>query len=227
MRALDAPLIRSFAPKVVIDLNHSPAGELLPGLLTDLGCEVIELNSHVEAGRSALQPEQTARAMEQLARIVGTLEATAGFWLDPSGEQLRMIDEGGVLLSEIEALGVVVSLVSRCERDGNLVLPVSAPMAMERVAQEGGLTFRSVKNDARSLLEAVSERGGLMTASMDGRFALSSFQNHFDGMFAAAKIVEMLGRTGMTLGNLRRSLPSRAYRQVQIPCSRQYKGDDA
>ena len=224
MRALDAPLFRSFAPKVVIDLNHSPAGELLPGLLTDLGCEVIELNSHVETGRSALQPEQTARAIEQLARIVGSLEATAGFWLDPSGEQLRIIDEGGVLLSEIEALGVVVSLVSRCKRDGTLVLPVSAPMAMERIAQEGGLTFRSVKNEARALLEAVSERGGLMTASMDGHFALPCFQNHFDGMFAAAKILEMLGRTGLTLGNLRRTLPSRAYRQVQIPCSRQFKG---
>lgn len=63
-----------------------------------------------------------------------------------------------------------------------------------------------------------------MTASMDGHFALPCFQNHFDGMFAAAKILEMLGRTGLTLGNLRRTLPSRAYRQVQIPCSRQFKG---
>jgi mannose-1-phosphate guanylyltransferase/phosphomannomutase len=224
LRAVDAKLVQSFAPKVVVDLNHSPAGELLPGLLTDLGCEVIELNSHVEEGRSALQPEQTARAMEQLARIVASLEATAGFWLDPSGEQLRIIDESGVLLSEIEALGVVVSLMSRCEREGTLVLPVSAPMAMERVAQEGGLTVRSVKNDARALLEAISERGGLMTASMDGRFALSVFQNHFDGLFAAAKILEMLGRSGMTLGSLRRSLPARAYRQTQLPCSRQFKG---
>lgn len=224
LRALDAELLKSFAPKVVIDLNHSPAGELLPGLLTQLGCEVVELNSHVEAGRSAIAPGQAARAMEQLARIVASLEATAGFWLDPSGEQLRMIDESGALLSEVEALGVVVSLVSRCEKAGTLVLPVSAPMAMEKVAQEGGLTFRSVKNDARALLEAVSERGGVLTAGMDGRFALPVFQEHFDGMFAAAKILEMLGRTGTTLGGLRRALPSRAYCQLQLPCSRQLKG---
>ncbi|MDK2847973.1 MAG: mannose-phosphate guanylyltransferase / phosphomannomutase [Desulfuromonadales bacterium] len=224
LRALDAEMLRSFAPKVVVDLNHSPAGELLPGLLTDLGCEVIELNSHVEAGRSAIAPEKTARAMEQLARIVSSLEATAGFWLDPSGEQLRMIDENGVLLSETEALGVVVSLISRCEKAGTLVLPVSAPRAMERVAHQGGLTLRTVKNDARALLEAISERGGLLTATMDGRFALPAFQGHFDGMFAVAKILEMLGRTGMTLGSLRRGLPARAYRQIQVPCSRQLKG---
>lgn len=223
-RALDADLLRSFAPKVVIDLNHSPAGEFLPGLLSDLGCEVVALNSHVEAGRSAVTPEQTSRAMEQLARITGTLEATAGFWLDPSGEQLRIIDESGVLLSETEALGVVVSLLSRCESTGNLVLPVSAPMAMERIAQDGGISTREVKNDARALLEAVAERGGLLTATMDGRFALPVFQGHFDGMFAAAKILEMLGRTGMSVGAIRRTLPARAYRHTQVPCSRQLKG---
>jgi len=224
LRALDAGLLRSSAPKVVIDLNHSPAGELLPGLLTDLGCEVIELNSHFEEGRAVVLPEQTARSMEQLARIVASLEATAGFWLDPSGERVRIIDESGTLLSEIEALGVVVSLVSRCEMAGTMVLPVSAPMALERVAGESGLVCRTVKNDARALLEAVSERGGLLTATMDGRFALPVFQGHFDGMFTAAKILEMLARTGTSLGGLRRGLPDRSYRQMQIPCSRQLKG---
>ncbi|APG24882.1 mannose-1-phosphate guanyltransferase [Syntrophotalea acetylenica] len=224
LRALDGGLLRSFAPKVVIDLNHSPAGELLPGLLTDLGCEVVELNSRFEEGRSATAPDQTARAMQQLSRIVVSLEAAAGFWLDPSGERVRIIDESGSLLTEIEALGVVVSLVSRCGMAGILALPVSAPMALEKVAQESGLTCRIVKNDARALLEAVSERGGLLAATLDGRFAVPGFQGHFDGMFAVAKILEMLGHAGMSLGSLRRSLPDRAYRQAQIPCSRQFKG---
>ena len=56
------------APKVVIDLNHSPAGDLLPALLNQLGCEVIELNSHLSESKSGSTPEQVQRAMDQLSR---------------------------------------------------------------------------------------------------------------------------------------------------------------
>jgi len=224
VRVLNGDLLRSFAPKVVIDLNHSPAGQLLPELLAGLGCEVVELNSHVRAARGVSLPERIPQALDQLARIVATLDATAGFWLDPSGEQLRLIDENGAILSEVEALGVMVTLAGRSGRTGQLILPVVTPMAVDMIAREWGLTVRTVKNDARALLAAVSERDGLMAATIDGRFALPSFQTHFDGMFAAAKILEMLACTGQTLSALRRLLPERSYRQVQVPCGWQLKG---
>ena len=74
------------------------------------------------------------------------------------------------------------------------------------------------------MLNSLAPSGGLLAATLDGRFAVPGFQGHFDGMFAVAKILEMLGHAGMSLGSLRRSLPDRAYRQAQIPCSRQFKG---
>lgn len=224
LRALDGELLCRTAPKVVLDLNHSPAGEMLPQLLNSLGCQVIELNSNIDESRTGSTPEQVDQAMEQLARIVAALGATAGFWIGPSGERLRVIDECGEIFSEIEALGVVASLVCRAERGGSLVMPVPAPQTIEQIALEWGLTVRRAKNDARSLVEAGSQRAVHLTAAMDGRFAFPSFQPHFDALFTTAKILELLARTGQTLGSIRRSLPRSAYRQVQLPCSWDLKG---
>jgi mannose-1-phosphate guanylyltransferase/phosphomannomutase len=224
LRALDGELLRGSAPMVVLDLNHSPAGELLPRLLNTLGCEVIELNSNIDESRSVSTPEQVERAMIQLSRIVSTLGATAGFWLGPSGERLRIVDESGEILPDVEALSIMVSLVCRAERSGTVVVPVSAPETTEQMALDWGLTVRRTKNSSRSLVESGNDRQVQLTAAMEGRFAFPSFQPHFDALFATAKLLELLARTGQTLGNVRRALPRRAYRQLQVPCSWELKG---
>jgi len=224
LRALDGEALRQAAPKVVIDLNHSPAGELLPALLNELGCEVIELNSQLQESRSGTTPEQAARALDQLSRIVVTLGATAGFWLGPSGEKLQLIDETGELLSDIEALATLASLVCQAERRGSLVLPVPAPLAVEEMATGTGLTVKRTKADGRSLVEAAKERQVQLAAAMDGRFAFPAFQPNFDALFTVGKTLELLARTGRSLGEVRKNNPMRAYRHLQIPCSWELKG---
>jgi mannose-1-phosphate guanylyltransferase/phosphomannomutase len=224
LRALDGAALRATAPKVVVDLNHSPAGELLPGLLNDLGCEVIELNSQLQESRSGTTPEQAERALEQLSRIVVTLGATAGFWLGPSGERLKLIDETGEVLSDIEALASLASLVCQAERSGSLVLPVPAPLAVEELAVAAGLTVKRTKTDGRSLVEGAKERHVRLAAALDGRFAFPAFQSNFDALFAVGKTIELLVRTGKSLGEVRRNNPTRAYRHLQLPCSWELKG---
>ncbi len=224
LRALDGDLLRRAAPKVVVDLNHSPAGNLLPGLLNELGCEVIELNSHVSESRTGTTPEQVQKAMGQLSQIVLTLGATAGFWLGPSGEMIRLIDEKGSVLADHEALMTLTALVCSAEGRGSLVVPVAAPQAVEEKARDAGLTVKRSKLDGRSLVEAGKERQVQFTAAMDGRFAFPPFQANFDALFTVAKILELLARTGETLGRLRQGLPKRAWRQLQIDCSWDLKG---
>lgn len=224
LRAIDGQILRHAAPKVVVDLNHSPAGNLLPGLLNTLGCEVIELNSQMSENRTGSSPEEIKRGLDQLSRIVVSLEATAGFWIGPSGERLIIVEETGEVLSDSEALTVLAALVCRGEKRGSLVLPMAAPGVVEELALETGLTIKRTKSDGRSLVEAAQERQVLFAASMDGRFAFPPFQANFDALFTVAKTLELLVRTGQKLGQLRRQLPQRAYRQLEIPCSWDYKG---
>jgi mannose-1-phosphate guanylyltransferase/phosphomannomutase len=224
LRALDVEAIRTSKPKIVVDVNHSPAGDLLPSLLNELGCEVIELNSHVLEGTTGANAEQIGRAKEQLSRIVVTLEANAGFWLGPSGERCVLIDEQGEVLSDMEALTTLAALVCRAEQKGELVVPVPAPQSVEDLARASGLTVTRTKSDGRSLVAAAKSKHVQLAASTQGHFIFPSFHANFDGLFTVAKTLELLARTGQSLGATRRSIPRRAYHQVQIPCSLELKG---
>ncbi|AJF07400.1 mannose-1-phosphate guanyltransferase [Geoalkalibacter subterraneus] len=224
LRALDVEAIRASKPKIVVDVNHSPAGDLLPSLLNELGCEVIELNSHVLEGTTGANAEQIGRAKEQLSRIVVTLEANAGFWLGPSGERCVLIDEQGEVLSDMEALTTLAALVCRAEQKGELVVPVPAPQSVEDLARASGLTVTRTKSDGRSLVAAAKSKHVQLAASTQGHFIFPSFHANFDGLFTVAKTLELLARTGQSLGATRRSIPRRAYHQVQIPCSLELKG---
>jgi len=196
----------------------------LPQLLNDLGCEVIELNSHVEESKLGSTPEQIAKTRDQLSRIVVTLGAAAGFLLGPSGEKMNIIDETGEVLSDIEALSVLTALVCHAEGKGSLAVGVAAPLVVEDLARENGLTVRRTKSDGRSLVEAAKERQVQLAASMDGRFAFPAFQPNFDALFSVAKILELLTRTGLSLSALKQSTRRRGYRHQAIPCSFEYKG---
>jgi len=224
LRALDVKAVSTAAPKVVVDLNHSSAGELLPRLLNELGCEVIELNSQVVETRTGTLPEQDAKAMEQLSRIVVTLEAKAGFWMGPSGERMRIVDETGQRLTDIEAMTVLTALVCRAEHRNSIVVPISAPSVVELLAAEAGMLVQRTKNDSRSIIELAKDRRVQFAASIDGRFAFPSFQHNFDALFTVAKTLELLVRTGLSLGKVRKSLPKSSYEHIEIPCSQEFKG---
>jgi mannose-1-phosphate guanylyltransferase/phosphomannomutase len=208
----------------VVDLNHSSAGQLLPGLLNQLGCEVIELNSQVTETRTGTSPEQDVKAMDQLSRIVVTLGAKAGFWMGPSGERTRLVDETGEVLSDIEAMTVLTALVCRAEHRDAVVVPISAPSVIELLAAESGMLVKRTKNDPRAIAESAKDRRVQFAASMDGRFAFPCFQHNFDALFAVAKTLELLVRTGLSIGQVRKGLPKRYYEHVEVPCSLEFKG---
>jgi mannose-1-phosphate guanylyltransferase / phosphomannomutase len=224
LRVLERELLVRAKPKLVIDLNHSPAGDLLPPLLSELGCEVIELNSHVEESKVGATPEQLEKTMDQLSRIVVTLKAAAGFWVGPSGEKLTIIDDTGVVLSNLDALSVLAALTCQAEARGSLAVPVSAPQVVEDLAAQNGLTVLRTKNDGRALVEAARNPKVRLAASMDGRFSFPVFQPNFDALFSIAKVLEMLTRTGTRLSQLRLATRKREYRRCEVPCSFEFKG---
>ncbi len=224
LRNLDSPLLKKTAPKVVLDLNHSPAADLLPVLLTDLGFEVTELNSHVHEKSVDMTDDKLNTALDRLSRIVKTLEADAGFWIGPSGEKIRLVSGSGRVFSSREALSTLAVLVCKAEKEGSLVMPVAAPQAVDTLASAGGLTVQRTRSDGYSLVEAARSRQVRFVASMDDRFGFPRFQPHFDGLFTAAKIMELTAHTGLSLDQAFAKLPRHTYHHLQLPCPWESKG---
>jgi mannose-1-phosphate guanylyltransferase/phosphomannomutase len=224
LRHLNGPLLKKTAPRVVLDLNHSPAADLLPDLLSSLGFEVTELNSHVHEKAMDLTADQLNDALDRLSRIVKTLEADAGFWVGPSGEKIRTVSASGRIFSGREALGTITVLICEAEREGTLVVPVSAPGALDDLAKAAGLMVQRTRSDGHSLVEAGRNRNCRLVASMEDRFGFPCFQPHFDGLFATAKIMELSARAGLSLDQALAKLPHHTYHHLQLPCPWESKG---
>ncbi len=224
LRNLDDVLLKKTAPKVVLDLNHSPAADLLPDLLTDLGFEITELNSHVHEKALNMNADELDIALDRLSRIVKTLEADAGFWIGPSGEKIRLVSGSGRIFSSREALSTLTVLVCEAEQEGCLVMPVAAPQAVDTLAKAGGQTVQRTRSDGYSLVEAARSRQVRFVASMDDRYGFPRFQPHFDGLFSAAKIMELTARAELSLDQAFSKLPQHTYHHLQLPCPRESKG---
>jgi mannose-1-phosphate guanylyltransferase/phosphomannomutase len=224
VRAIDQSAFKKGNFKVVIDFSHSPAGQLLPAILNDMGCEVISLNAYIDQERGIKKAEEKPKSLQQLAKIVASLEAHAGFWLDPSGEAMILVDGAGRVYDDTEALILMVSLVLKTGNKGVFVVPVSAPSAIELLSHQKRCKVRRTKNSERALIEAALSSEVILAASMDGRFAFPYFQSAFDGMFAIARTMELLAVLDAPLAGILKEAAHRAFLQARVTCPLEMKG---
>jgi mannose-1-phosphate guanylyltransferase/phosphomannomutase len=210
--------------KVVIDFNHSPAGQILPAILNDMGCEVISLNAYIDQERGVKKAGEKPRSLQQLSKIVASLEAQAGFWLDPTAEAMIIVDGTGRIYDEAESLTLMAALLLKAGNKGIIVVPVSAPSAIELLAHEKRCTVRRTKNSERAMIEAALSSEVVMAGSMDGRFAFPHFQAAFDGMFAIARTMELLAACDAPLAGILEETPRRAFLQTRVTCPLEMKG---
>jgi mannose-1-phosphate guanylyltransferase / phosphomannomutase len=223
-RAINQSILKKGNFKVVIDFNHSPAGQILPVILNDMGCEVISLNAYIDQERGIKKAEDKPKSLQQLSKIVASLEAQAGFWLDPTAEAMILVDAMGRVYDESEALTIMVALLIKSGNKGAFVAPVSAPSTIEFLAHEKGCSVRRTKNSERALIEMTLSPEVLMAGSMDGRFAFPVFQSAFDGMFAVVKTIELLATCNSTLADILAETPRRIFLQTRVPCALEMKG---
>ncbi|HEY6872867.1 MAG TPA: mannose-1-phosphate guanyltransferase [Geobacteraceae bacterium] len=223
-RAIDREKLKKAHFKVVIDFSNSPAGQILPPILTAMGCEVIGLNAYIDEAHSPQKAEDKAQSLTQLAKIVATLEAQAGFWLDPTVEELVLVDETGKLYDGADLLTLMVNLLLRSGSKGDIAVPVSAPSVVELAAHEKGCAVRRTKSSERAMIEAALSPEVIMAGSMDGRFAFPGFQAAFDGMFAIAKALELLATAGIPFSRILEEVHRRTFLQTRVPCVLEMKG---
>jgi len=223
LRSLDRETLKKAACTVVIDFSFSPASQILPQLLNELGFSVIALNAYVDEGRG-VQVKAREEALSQLATIVSSLKAQAGFWLHPTAEAITLVDETGRIHSGVELLSLAVALLMKSGQKGTIAVPVQAPSTIEQMAGQKRCQVVRTKSSDRAMLEAATSSEIVLTGTTDGRFAFPRFQASFDGMFAIAKLMELAAVCAMPLSQGLSAVPVRAFLETSLPCAWEMKG---
>ena len=189
----DAERIRSRAYRLVIDYSYSPASLTLPNILGELGAEVLSMRAFNDQHHSSLAAEELGANIQEVQRLVRTMEADMGIIIGPGAERIYVVDELGEEVPLEKALLLFVKLVAQHAAKGEkIALPLTVTHLAERLAGEFGVEVRRTKVSLPALAQASTEAGVVFAGSLGGGYIFPEFLPAFDAVMSLGKLLELL-----------------------------------
>jgi len=223
IRALDIDAFKKKKMKCVIDYTHGLSAPIFPGLLGILGCEVISLNAYLNHHKLTLTTQDVSSNLKQLSTIVTSLNADAGFMINQSAESIIMIDEKGRQINHQEILAIVTELFLRSYDVKSIAVPISATALIDKIASE--VKVMKTMNRHRAMIEAADMQDVSYVGGTRGGFIFKDFLFACDGMFAVAKIVELMIKNDIHPGELLDQFKFPVMLYEEIICPKELKGN--
>jgi mannose-1-phosphate guanylyltransferase / phosphomannomutase len=223
-RVVDYDVVRKRKFQLVVDYAHGSTIDMLSKILSDLGCEVIVLNSGAEEAATARTPDELSKDMQRLATISSALNTDMGIRIDPSGERISVIDDRGRILDGMKLLSVMTSLFLRRHRGGTIAAPVTAPSALQHIATRYDGFVQQTKVLPHALMTAAGREGVVLVGDGSGQFAFPELHPAFDGLLAIAKLLELLAVFNMRLSEVVDDLPAYYMSSARVSCPWESKG---
>ncbi|NMB46980.1 MAG: NTP transferase domain-containing protein [Firmicutes bacterium] len=203
---------------VVVGYTSPALSSLVPTLLTQLGCQVIDLDFDKEPGAapSGIMHEREAY-LSELSEAVLENGAVLGLLLDGSGEAGIITDDEGKPLPEERYWPLLTWALAASGEDGggHWAVPVTASHTVDHIAEKYRGSVLRTPNNTRALLQAVGKKAKEDLALLHPAFDVLSF---------VATLLGLMVRERKQLVDLTATLPSPGRKQVEVPCDWQDKG---
>src|SRR5688572_30794920 len=207
---------------LVVDYAYGTTVEVLPGLLGALNTETVSLDAYASPGRLSRSEEEFQDGLTRLGGIVRSIDAELGLWIDPGGEVIYVVDDAGRPLSPETLQGVFARLALQYLGLKRIAIPVTSPRGVADIIRQGGGEVIWTKTEHHAMM--ASAAGADMVAGSRGEFIFPQFIPAYDGMFAAAKLMEALANSGVHLRDITDSMTAVHLVQERVACPWGRKG---
>jgi len=224
LKLIDWEAIRKAELNVVIDCGNGAGSLVAPLLIGEIGCQVTTLNARLDEFVGPRTFEQAPSSISNLARVVKALDADLGVALDGDADRTIFIDEKGNVLSGDVSLALLSKEMIKKGNGDKVVVPVSASRMINQIVEPIGGQVIRCRIGARPLLDTITNCKAVFGGEESGGFVFPSFQRGYDGIFTAAKIIEILAKETTTLSSLHKDLPSFYMVKRVVPCSWELRG---
>lgn len=202
---------------LVVDFSFGTTVEVLPGILGALGAETVSLNAYASPGRQSRSEEEFQDLLGRLGGIVRSIHADLGLWIDPGGEVVHVVDGNGRPLSADLMQALFVRLAIRHLGIRRVAIPVTSSRAVLDVIADAGGQIQWTKTEHHAMMASATSAD--IVAGTRGEFIFPKFLPAYDGMFAAARLLEALAREASPLHELADGLPAIHIRQRRVVCA--------
>lgn len=211
---IDPATVRERNFKVVLDCVNAAGGLIVPKLLKELGCDVVEMNCDV-SGIFAHTPEPIPENLKDLCKRVRKEKADIGIAVDPDVDRLVLIDERGEPFGEEYTIANVVKFVleksrsdkSKSRSPKSVVVNLSTTRAVEDIASQFGFaTFRTAVGEI-NVAKKMKEISALVGGEGSGGVILPDVHLGRDALVGIALTLQHLAESGGTMSALKQSMP--------------------
>jgi phosphomannomutase / phosphoglucomutase len=206
---------------VVVDAGNGTAGSVAPPLYERLGARVTPLFCELDGRFPNHHPDPTiVDNMQQLVERVRATGAELGIAFDGDADRIGVVDDRGQIIWGDELLVLYARDVLARNPGATIVAEVKCSQRLfDDIARRGGhgLMWKA----GHSLLKAkMRETGALLGGEMSGHiFFKERWFGFDDGIYAGARLLEILGRTGKTVRELLADLPhTETTPEIRVDC---------
>jgi phosphomannomutase/phosphoglucomutase len=213
--------------RVVIDAGNGTCG-FVGGLFEELGCEAEVLFPEPD-GRfpnhipNPLKEETLAHLKAEVVRRGADL----GIAFDGDGDRVGFVDERGNALRGDVALMIFASDALRAHPGGEVLFDVASSRAVADHIRRLGGKPSMIRVGHSYVMGELSRRGAILAGELSGHYYFAEgYYGYDDGIFAAARMAEILSRSDRPLSEIAASLPKYASspeERIHCPDDRKFR----
>ena len=203
---VDVDAVRRKRFKVVVDAVNSVGGIVIPKLLRELGCEVVELNCE-PTGEFAHNPEPLPENLTEIAAAVVREKADLGVVVDPDVDRLAFVSEDGSMFVEEYTLVAVADYVLS-HRKGDTVSNLSSSRALRDVTERRGGRYHASAVGEVNVVAKMKEVGAVIGGEGNGGVIYPELHYGRDALVGVALFLTYLAQTGLRMTALRATYPA-------------------
>ena len=223
MSHCDAELIISKQFSIVVDPGNGAASVMTPYLMVKLACNVISVNSQPDGHFPGRRSEPDEKSLGDTIKIVQESGADLGIAHDGDSDRVVFVTESGEVVRGDRVIALLAKEMVGGSQNKTIVTTVDSSLVLdETVAKAGGKTIRTPVGDIRVALE-MKESSAAFGGEACGVFIHSDFLHAPEPFLTACKILELMAKTGRSLGSLISEIPVYPLRKAKLECPNKKK----
>ena len=204
---VDVEAVRKRKFKVVVDAVNSVGGVVIPQLLKELGCEVVELNCE-PTGEFAHNPEPLPENLTEISDVIRKEGADLGIVVDPDVDRLAFVMENGEMFVEEYTLVAVADYVLKHTK-GNTVSNLSSSRALSDVTSRyEGCTYAAAAVGEVNVVAKMKETGAVIGGEGNGGVIYPELHYGRDALVGVGLFLTYFAGLNMTMSELRKTYPA-------------------
>ena len=196
-------------PRIVIDAGNGATSELAPELFEQLGCAVETLYCEVDGDfpNHAPDPSRPENLQDLITAVKGE-GADLGVALDGDGDRVTLISGSGRIVWADQLVMLLARDILARNPGADIVFDVKSTRALANLVTQYGGRPVMWKTGHAPMKEKMLETGALLGGELSGHiFIKDRWYGFDDGIYAAARVLEIMALREQSLDELIDSLP--------------------